>query len=191
MRLAYSMVLSFAAGILPAFSTAQAATRELPYEIARIIEEDSSRAIDRFGRIMTNISADGTISEMAIRRREMVEDASQRARRLSELLALDLDNDGQVIDLEITASFEAASTRDRRELLVLTAAADKDRNNIITFEEMRLAAAESVRGNRRSARDMSFAYDMRVFDLDNSGDVTMREMMEAVERFSPKCSCVE
>ncbi len=191
MRLAYSMVLSFAAGILPAFSTAQAATRELPYEIARIIEEDSSRAIDRFGRIMTNISADGTISEMAIRRREMVEDASQRARRLSALLALDLDNDGQVIDLEITASFEAASTRDRRELLVLTAAADKDRNNIITFEEMRLAAAESVRGNRRSARDMSFAYDMLVFDLDNSGDVTMREMMEAVERFSPKCSCVE
>jgi Ca2+-binding EF-hand superfamily protein len=191
MRLAYSMVLSFAAGILPAFSTAQAATRELPYEIARIIEEDSSRAIDRFGRIMTGISADGTISEMAIRRREMVEDASQRARRLSALLALDLDNDGQVIDLEITASFEAASTRDRRELLVLTAAADKDRNNIITFEEMRLAAAESVRGNRRSARDMSFAYDMLVFDLDNSGDVTMREMMEAVERFSPKCSCVE
>ncbi|NBR88591.1 MAG: hypothetical protein EBS68_01555 [Rhodobacteraceae bacterium] len=191
MRLAYSMVLSFAAGILPAFSTAQAATRELPYEIARIIEEDSSRAIDRFGRIMTGISADGTISEMAIRRREMVEDASQRARRLSALLALDLDNDGQVIDREITASFEAASTRDRRELLVLTAAADKDRNNIITFEEMRLAAAESVRGNRRSARDMSFAYDMLVFDLDNSGDVTMREMMEAVERFSPKCSCVE
>jgi Ca2+-binding EF-hand superfamily protein len=191
MRLAYSMVLSFAAGILPAFSTAQAATRELPYEIARIIEEDSSRAIDRFGRIMTGISADGTISEMAIRRREMVEDASQRARRLSALLALDLDNDGQVIDLEITASFEAASTRDRRELLVLTAAADKDRNNIITFEEMRLAAAESVRGNRRSARDMSFAYDMLVFDLDNSGDVTMRAMMEAVERFSPKCSCVE
>lgn len=191
MRLAYSMVLSFAAGILPAFSTAQAATRELPYEIARIIEDDASRAIDRFGRIMTGISADGTISEMAIRRREMVEEASQRARRLSELLALDLDNDGQVIDLEITASFEAASTRDRRELLVLTAAADKDRNNIITFEEMRLAAAESVRGNRRSARDMSFAYDMLVFDLDNSGDVTMREMMEAVERFSPKCSCVE
>lgn len=191
MRLAYSMVLSFAAGILPAFSTAQAATRELPYEIARIIEDDASRAIDRFGRIMTGISADGTISEMAIRRREMVEEASQRARRLSELLALDLDNDGQVIDLEITASFEAASTRDRRELLVLTAAADKDRNNIITFEEMRLAAAESTRGNRRSARDMSFAYDMLVFDLDNSGDVTMREMMEAVERFSPKCSCVE
>lgn len=191
MRLAYSMVLSLAAGILPAFSTAQAATRELPYEIARIIEEDSSRAIDRFGRIMTNISADGTISEMAIRRREMVEDASQRARRLSELLALDLDNDGQVIDLEITASFEAASTRDRRELLVLTAAADKDRNNIITFEEMRLAAAESVRSRGRSARDMAFAYDMLVFDLDNSGDVTMREMMEAVERFSPKCSCVE
>lgn len=191
MRLAYSMVLSLAVGILPAFSTAQAATRELPYELARIIEEDSSRAIDRFGRIMTGISVDGTISEMAIRRREMVEDASQRARRLSELLALDLDNDGQVIDLEITASFEAASRRDRRELLVLTAAADKDRNNIITFEEMRLAAAESMRGNRRSARDMSFAYDMLVFDLDNSGDVTMREMMEAVERFSPKCSCVE
>ena len=191
MRLAYSMVLSLAAGILVAFSTAQAATRELPYEIAWIIEEDSSRAIDRFGRIMTGISADGTISEMAIRRREMVEDASQRARRLSELLALDLDNDAQVIDLEITASFEAASTRDRRELLVLTAAADKDRNNIITFEEMRLAAAESVRSRGRSARDMASAYDMLVFDLDNSGDVTMREMMEAVERFSPKCSCVE
>ena len=191
MRLAYSMVLSLAAGILVAFSTAQAATRELPYEIAWIIEEDSSRAIDRFGQIMTGISADGTISEMAIRRREMVEDASQRARRLSELLALDLDNDAQVIDLEITASFEAASTRDRRELLVLTAAADKDRNNIITFEEMRLAAAESVRSRGRSARDMAFAYDMLVFDLDNSGDVTMRKMMEAVERFSPKCSCVE
>ena len=114
-----------------------------------------------------------------------------RARTLAKLLALDLDNDGQIIDIEVTATFEASDTRDRREILVITTSADQDHNGIITFEEMRLQAAESLNDKRRNQSRYNDAYQILALDLDGNGEVTMREMVEAVERFSAKCSCVE
>ncbi|HBV54973.1 MAG TPA: hypothetical protein DEF12_08070 [Rhodobacteraceae bacterium] len=175
--------------LLPA--PVQSAGVEVPFELARLIERSPQRAVESLGRTMAQISSDGTVSEMTIRRREMVEESMLRARTLAKLLALDLDNDGQIIDIEVTATFEASDTRDRREILVITTSADQDHNGIITFEEMRLQAAESLNDKRRNQSRYNDAYQILALDLDGNGEVTMREMVEAVERFSAKCSCVE
>jgi Ca2+-binding EF-hand superfamily protein len=175
--------------LLPA--PVQSAGVEVPFELARLIERSPQRAVESLGRTMAQISSDGTVSEMTIRRREMVEESMLRARTLAKLLALDLDNDGQIIDIEVTATFEASDTRDRREILVITTSADQDHNGIITFEEMRLQAAESLNDKRRNKSRYNDAYQILALDLDGNGEVTMREMVEAVERFSAKCSCVE
>jgi len=175
--------------LLPA--PVQSAGVEVPFELARLIERSPQRAVESLGRTMAQISSDGTVSEMTIRRREMVEESMLRARTLAKLLALDLDNDGQIIDIEVTATFEASDTRDRREILVITTSADQDHNGIITFEEMRLQAAESLNDKRRNQARYNDAYQILALDLDGNGEVTMREMVEAVERFSAKCSCVE
>ncbi|HAV08357.1 MAG TPA: hypothetical protein DCX13_05695 [Rhodobacteraceae bacterium] len=175
--------------LLPA--PVQSAGVEVPFELARLIERSPQRAVESLGRTMAQISSDGTVSEMTIRRREMVEESMLRARTLAKLLALDLDNDGQIIDIEVTATFEALDTRDRREILVITTSADQDHNGIITFEEMRLQAAESLNDKRRNQSRYNDAYQILALDLDGNGEVTMREMVEAVERFSAKCSCVE
>ena len=169
----------------------QSAGVEVPFELARLIERSPQRAVESLGRTMAQISSDGTVSEMTIWRREMVEESMLRARTLAKLLALDLDNDGQIIDIEVTATFEASDTRDRREILVITTSADQDHNGIITFEEMRLQAAESLNDKRRNQSRYNDAYQILALDLDGNGEVTMREMVEAVERFSAKCSCVE
>ena len=175
--------------LLPA--PVQSAGVEVPFELARLIERSPQRAVESLGRTMAQISSDGTVSEMTIRRREMVEESMLRARTLAKLLALDLDNDGQIIDIEVTATFEASDTRDRREILVITTSADQDHNGIIAFEEMRLQAAESLNDKRRNQSRYNDAYQILALDLDGNGEVTMREMVEAVERFSAKCSCVE
>lgn len=189
MRVAKSTWVAAVVLLLPA--PVQSAGVEVPFELARLIERSPQRAVESLGRTMAQISSDGTVSEMTIRRREMVEESMLRARTLAKLLALDLDNDGQIIDIEVTATFEASDTRDRREILVITTSADQDHNGIITFEEMRLQAAESLNDKRRNQARYNDAYQILALDLDGNGEVTMREMVEAVERFSAKCSCVE
>lgn len=163
----------------------------IPLELARQIERDPRQAIDRFGRIMTAISSDGTISEMTIRRSEMAAAARMRANVLEDILAVDLDGDGVVIDMEIEASFGVGDARNRSNLMVMMAEADRNADRAVTFDEMRAYAAETVRERDRGRDHTESAKQLLALDLNRDGTLTMREMVEAVQRFSPKCACVE
>lgn len=192
MRKLFMMGLVFLLMPTTAFSQSQGQPgKELSFEMARAIERDPQRAIRQFAEMITRIDKSGVLSELAMNRMYMIRMAEARAKIIQPLIAMDLDFDGLISEVEI-AAFEAGNfDRNKTEMILMVAEGDRDGDRQLTFEEMRYIAARRANSSRYMPRDYEATRDLLKLDLDNDGELTIPEMVEAVKRFNPGCSCVE
>ncbi|WP_374310450.1 EF-hand domain-containing protein [Dongia sp.] len=151
------------------------------------VEEFSAGMLNQFRNVA---DGDGVLNAQIIADKAAIAAAGSRANRIEEILRADLDGDGSVTRAEMekskasrrhgnTAQDQTIIEQQRNAELDRAMAPDGNADGVITFEEMRQAAADSVaaRGDQRGDR----ATALLAMDGDGDGSVTLREVRAAAQ----------
>jgi hypothetical protein len=110
-----------------------------------------------------------------------LERARVRACHIRRLLQADLDGDGTVTRSELTVLQRAVSARQRGILELAFRRADDDADTTVTLAEIR-AMSQRRALDELTQQDAAIYRAVMTFDLDNSGGVTLDEIIFAVAR---------
>lgn len=105
--------------------------------------------------------------------------AIARGMYLSQLVGADLNNDWSVTRDEMTSVLELRDGRNNAGDLFLLG--DKDRNNILTLDEMKAVVTERAAMDQPNRRN---ALSLTLFDFDDDGQLTRIEVDRAVRALS-------
>ena len=159
---------------------AEALTQRTPGATLERLKDNPTAFVQEAAGLILGYGSDGALTADQIETAIAAELARLRARELRRLLEADLDNDLNVTRTERDAQIAAASATMRGRLLIWHRAADTDRNGTVSWSEIRAhASARSEAGLSERARTGMRA--MMVFDLDADGQVTLDEVLEAVD----------
>lgn len=145
----------------------------------RMRERPNAFEREAAGLILGYGGADG-VSATEIENAILAEAARLRARELRRLLEADLDGDLTVTTPELNVLIQAASATMRGRLVVWHRTADRDRDGVARWGELR-QHAQAVAEQSFDAQARAAMRAMMVFDLDDNGRVEMAEVLDAME----------
>jgi hypothetical protein len=169
------MLILLALLLLGAPARAQSVADGLAEAVAKRIQQNPERFLDRAETLILGHGEGGAIGAAEVEGFVALERAAARAGALRRLLAVDLDADGAVAAEEVALAARAAGAEGRARLLRAQAAADGDGDGTVSAGELGLWAEGQARA-AFSPADEGEARAILAFDGNADGRVTLTEL---------------
>jgi Ca2+-binding EF-hand superfamily protein len=159
----------------------------LPQSTVARIQSGPERYAERTAEIIAGYGGADGIDANGIARYIAVTRAEARARRMGEMLAADLDNDGTITADEVASLAPLLDARQRGRLTQAHRRGDGDSDGVLTAAELQ-AVGEAAARRRIGAQAATALQALMAFDLDANGSVSTTELgqvVAAVLRLAP------
>ncbi len=151
----------------------------LPQDTLGRIQAAPERFVERMAEIIAGYGGAEGIDANGIARYIAVTRAEARARRMTEMLAADLDNDGAITAAEVATLAPLLEARQRGRLVEAHRRGDADGDGEVTTAELQ-ALAERAAQRRVSARAATALQGLMAFDLDGNAVLSTAELGQVV-----------
>lgn len=162
----------------------QSARADSPGLLEKALAADAARFTALAEDVIAGFGGPEGLTRSGIDDHVALDRAAARAGAMRRFLGMDLDNDGAVTRAEHAVSLRAASASARGRLERLFTATDKNADDRISAEEMRLGAAAA--GLRAvTPQEEATLHALMALDGDANGALTLDELRAALVRLDP------
>ena len=153
---------------------------DLPKGLQQTLQKRPELFLNDLATIIVGYGQGGEIDRSGIDIFIALQRADARAYHMRLFLRADLDWDGSVSRRELHAVQATSSARQRGRMELAFRRADTDADDQVSNKELR-AYAELRAMDRLTGAEAEELYGMLVFDLDDSGTVTLEEAIRAID----------